>query len=58
MFWDISNDATASRESLVLSAYNSWVLVEDVATIRARSTLANELIVGGDGLISALPLTG
>jgi len=58
MFWDISNDATASRESLVLSAYNSWVLVEDVATIRARSTLANELIVGGDGLISAIPLTG
>ena len=56
MFWDISNDATASPESLVLSAYNSWVLDENLATIRAKSTLARETIVGGDGVISTLPV--
>jgi chitinase len=55
MFWDISNDATASAESLVLAAYNSWVLDQDMATIRARSALTSEIIVGGDGLIGPLP---
>jgi chitinase len=55
MFWDISNDATASAESLVLAAYNSWVLDQDMATIRARSALTSEIILGGDGLIGPLP---
>ena len=58
MFWDISNDATASPEGLVLSAYNSWVIDESLATIRAKSTLAWEIIIDGDGVISTLPVTG
>jgi chitinase len=56
MFWDISNDALDSPESLVHAAYASWVLDEDLATIRSKSRLTGELIVGGDGVISALPL--
>ncbi len=56
MFWDITNDATDSPESLVKAAYDSWVLGEDLATIRGRSRLTNEIIVGGDGLIGPLPL--
>jgi len=56
MFWDITNDALDSSESLVKAAYDSWVLDEDVATIRARSSLTDEIIVGGDGLIGPLPL--
>ena len=55
MFWDISNDATASAESLLLAAYNSWVLDQDMAAIRSRSSLTSEIIVGGDGVIGALP---
>ncbi|MFM8292551.1 MAG: glycoside hydrolase family 18 protein, partial [Planctomycetia bacterium] len=55
MFWDISNDATQSPESLVAAAFASWVLDEDLATIRARSQLTGEIIVGGDGVISSLP---
>jgi len=54
----LSNDATGSPESLVLAAYHSWVLDEDLATIRARSRLTGEIIVGGDGVISALPPAG
>jgi len=57
MFWDVSNDATASSESLVLAAYNSWVLDQDMQAIRARSSLTGETIVGGDGVIAALPTT-
>jgi chitinase len=56
MFWDITSDALDSRESLVNAAYASWVLDEDLATIRASSSLTNEIILGGDGMISALPL--
>ena len=56
MFWDISNDAIGSSESLVNAAYDSIVLDENVATIRSNSSLTNEIIVGGDGLINALPL--
>jgi hypothetical protein len=29
---------------------------DDLATIRSKSSLTNELVVGGDGRISALPL--
>jgi chitinase len=54
MFWDISNDATASPESLLTAAYSSWVIDESFATIRARSRLTGEIIVGGDGLIAPL----
>jgi chitinase len=57
MFWDISNDATASPESLLLAAYNSWVIDENLATIRARSRLTGEIIVGGDGVVGTLPLS-
>jgi chitinase len=55
MFWDITNDAVGSSESLLLAAYASWVLDEDLATIRSRSTLTTEWIVGGDGVIGLLP---
>jgi chitinase len=57
MFWDVSNDATASSESLVLAAYDSWVLDQDMQAIRARSSLTGETIIGGDGVITALPTT-
>jgi GH18 family chitinase len=56
MFWDITNDAVGSSESLVKAAYDSMVLDEDLAAIRARSSLTDEIIVGGDGLIGPLPL--
>jgi hypothetical protein len=56
VFWDITNDAVDSPESLVKAAYDSWVLGEDLATFRGRSRLTNEIIVGGDGVIGPLPL--
>ena len=56
MFWDITNDALDSSESLVKAAYDSWVLDDDFATIRERSSLTNEIVVGGDGSIGPLPL--
>ncbi|MCW1959417.1 MAG: glycoside hydrolase family 18 protein, partial [Mycobacterium sp.] len=55
MFWDISNDAVTSPESLVKAAYDSWALHQSLATIRAQSTLKGEVIIGGDGAIGALP---
>ena len=55
MFWDITNDAVDSPESLVTAAYSSWVLDETFDTIRSRSTLAHEVVVGGDGVIATLP---
>jgi chitinase len=57
MFWDITNDALDSPESLVNAAYASWVLGEDLGTIRAKSSLTSEILVGGDGVISVLPVT-
>lgn len=56
MFWDISNDAVTSRESLVGAAYASWVLDADLASIRANSNLTHEIIVGGNGRIELLPI--
>jgi hypothetical protein len=59
MFWDISNDATGSPESLITAAYRSWVLGEDLASIRAESSLTGEQIIGGDGMITEMgPQTG
>ena len=55
MFWDITNDAVGSPESLVKAAYDSLVLGRDLATIRSNSALKGEAIVGGDGRITALP---
>ncbi|MFM8436630.1 MAG: glycoside hydrolase family 18 protein, partial [Planctomycetia bacterium] len=55
MFWDITNDALDSPESLVNAAYASWVIDEDLATIRSRSRLTGEIVIGGDGIIKALP---
>ena len=55
MFWDISNDAIGSPESLVNAAYSSWVLNRSLADIRTQSTLKGEVIIGGDGVITALP---
>jgi hypothetical protein len=40
----------------VNAAYASWVLDRDLATIRSSSGLTGEIVVGGDGLISQLPL--
>jgi chitinase len=54
MFWDITGDAIDSSESLVNAAFASWVLDDDLATIRSQSSLANEVVIGGDGVISAL----
>ena len=57
MFWDISGDALGTSESLVDAAYESWVLGDSMSTIRARSKLITEIVVGGDGVIAALPTT-
>ena len=54
MFWDISNDATTSPESLLSAAYASWVIDESFASIRARSRLSGEIVIGGDGVITPL----
>ncbi len=56
MFWDISNDALDSTESLIHSAYESWVLGTDFYTIRSSSNLTHEIIIGGDGKIELLPI--
>ncbi len=55
MFWDITNDAVGSPESLVGAAYSSLVLGKSLAEIRGASTLNNEVIIGGDGRITVLP---
>ena len=55
MFWDITNDAVGSPDSLVKAAYASWVLGQTMAAIRAGAPLPNEVVVGGDGVIGALP---
>ena len=55
MFWDISNDAVGSPDSLVKAAYESWVLDRTMAAIRAGAPLPTEVVVGGDGVIGALP---
>ncbi len=55
MFWDITNDAVGSPDSLVKAAYESWVLGQTMAAVRDGAQLPNELIVGGDGVIGALP---
>lgn len=55
MFWDITGDALGTSESLVDAAYESWVIGDTMAEIRARSKLMAEVVVGGDGVIAALP---
>jgi chitinase len=55
MFWDISNDAVTSPDSLVKAAYDSWMLHQSLATIRTNSSIKNETIIGGDGAITAIP---
>ncbi len=57
MFWDITGDALGTSESLVDAAYESWVLGDSMGTIRARSKLMTEIVVGGDGVIASLPTT-
>ena len=57
MFWDITNDAVGSPAGLVNAAYSSWVLGNSLAAIRTNSGLTGEAIIGGDGKISALPVT-
>ena len=57
MFWDITGDALGTSESLVDAAYESWVVGDSMGTIRARSKLMAEVVVGGDGVIAALPTT-
>jgi len=56
MFWDLSNDATDSPDSLISAAFRSLVLAEDVATIEADSSLPDPIVIGGDGEIGPLPL--
>ena len=57
MFWDITSDALDSKESLVNAAFASWVLDEDLTTIRSKSSLTGEAVIGGDGVIAAIPLS-
>ncbi|MFM8496027.1 MAG: glycoside hydrolase family 18 protein, partial [Planctomycetia bacterium] len=57
MFWDITSDALDSKESLVNAAFASWVLDEDLTTIRSKSSLTGETVIGGDGVIAAIPLS-
>ncbi len=52
MFWDLTNDATDSSESLLAAAFRSLVLEEDFQSIRSSSSLTDEVIVGGDGEIN------
>jgi hypothetical protein len=54
MFWDLSNDATNSPESLIDAAYRSWVIGDSLESIRSSSSLTDEIIVGGDGIITSL----
>jgi chitinase len=54
MFWDLSNDATNSPESLIDAAYRSWVIGDSLESIRSSSSLTDEIIVGGDGIITPL----
>jgi chitinase len=56
MFWDISNDATGSPESLVSAAYSALMLRRSMVDIRNQSTLKGEVIIGGDGAITVLPV--
>ena len=57
MFWDITGDALGTSESLVDAAYESWVLGDSMSTIRARSRLMTEIVIGGDGVIASLSTT-
>jgi GH18 family chitinase len=52
MFWDLTNDATDSPESLIAAAFRSLVLEDDFQSIRESSSLRNEVIIGGDGEIN------
>jgi chitinase len=54
MFWDLSNDATNSPESLINAAYRSWVIDDSLEAIRGSSSLTDEIIIGGDGIITPL----
>ena len=56
MFWDLSNDATNSPDSLISAAFRSMVLEEDLAEIEADSSLPDPIVIGGDGQIGPLPL--
>jgi GH18 family chitinase len=56
MFWDLSNDATDSPESLVDAAFRSLLAGEDLETIQEKSSLDDVVVVGGDGVIAPLPL--
>jgi len=58
MFWDLSNDATDSPDSLISAAFRSMVLEEDLADIQADSSLPDPIVIGGDGEIGPLPLGG
>jgi endoglucanase len=57
MFWDLSNDAIGSRDSLVEAAFRSLVLGDDLAEIAATSSLPEPIVIGGDGAIGPLPLS-
>ena len=52
MFWDLTNDATDSQESLLSAAFRSLVLEDDFQTIRDSSSLKAAVIIGGDGVIN------
>ena len=56
MFWDLSNDATNSPDSLISAAFRSMVLEEDLAEIEVDSSLPDPIVIGGDGQIGPLPL--
>ncbi|MEW6121122.1 MAG: glycosyl hydrolase family 18 protein [Pseudomonadota bacterium] len=58
MFWDLSNDATGSAESLLKAAYDSWVLGKSLEEIADASSLEPDVVVGGNGLLDSIVETG
>jgi chitinase len=49
MFWDLSNDATGDRESLIKAASDFWLNGRSFAEIAAASGLSFDAVVGGNG---------
>ncbi|MEW6256395.1 MAG: glycosyl hydrolase family 18 protein [Pseudomonadota bacterium] len=58
MFWDLSNDATGSAESLLKAAYDSWVLGKSLEEIADASSLTPDVVLGGNGLLDSIVETG
>ena len=49
MFWDLSNDATGDKDSLVKAGADYWLAGQSFAEIAAASGLVFDRIIGGNG---------